>query len=212
MFALSLPPWESLAPFLITCLIIESTPGPNMAFLTIVSATRGRRNGFATVLGVTLGLLIIGLAAAAGLATIIANSPLLYQLLRYGGILYLLWLAYTEWQDANEDLAVGGGETEGRLSFFQHGLIVNILNPKAGVFYVTILPSFIDPAKDVLKQALFLTLISIAIATLVHLTIVSLAGFLKPLLDNPKRKRVIRRILAGLLALIALWFGMASQA
>jgi len=91
--------WDALAPFILACVIIESTPGPNMAFLTIVSATRGRRYGFATVLGVTLGLLIIGLAAAAGLATLISKSTLLYEGLRYSGVLYLLYLALSEWRE-----------------------------------------------------------------------------------------------------------------
>lgn len=202
--------WDSLLPFLITCIIIESTPGPNMAFLTIVSATKGRKYGFATVLGVTLGLLIIGFAAAAGLATTISNSPLLYQGLRFGGVFYLLWLAYEEWKDADGSLGEQTGETQGKLSYFQHGLVVNILNPKAGVFYVTILPSFIDPAGAILSQALFLTFIYVTIATLAHILIVSLAGTLKPMLNNPKRKRLIRRALSGLLALIALWFGLSA--
>ena len=202
--------WDSLLTFLITCIVIESTPGPNMAFLTIVSATKGRKYGFATVLGVTLGLLIIGFAAAAGLATAISNSPLFYQGLRFGGVFYLLWLAYEEWKDTDGSVNEERGETQGKLSYFQHGLVVNILNPKAGVFYVTILPSFINPSRPILSQALFLTLISVAIATLAHILIVSLAGLLKPLLDNPERKRLIRRTLSGLLAIIALWFGASA--
>jgi len=204
--------WEGLLPFLIACAVIESTPGPNMAFLTIVSATKGRRYGFATVMGVTLGLLIVGLAAAAGLAALISDSQWLYQSLRIGGVLYLLWLAIDEWRDADGDLEAQTGETEGRLSYFQHGLIVNILNPKAGVFYVTILPSFIDPQETILSQAIILTLIYVFIATLAHVLIVSLAGLLKPLLDNPQRKLMIRRVLAVMLGGIALWFGISTQA
>jgi len=203
-------PWESLLPFLIACAVIESTPGPNMAFLTIVSATKGRKYGFAMVMGVTLGLLIIGFAAAAGLATTISKSPILYQALRFGGVFYLLWLAFEEWKDADGALNAETGETQDRLSYFQHGLVVNILNPKAGVFYITILPSFINPAGLILPQALFLTLIYVAIATLAHILIVSLAGLLQPILDNPARKRVIRRVLSALLAMIALWFGFSA--
>lgn len=204
--------WEALAPFLLTCIIIESTPGPNMAFLTIVSATHGRRYGFVTVLGVTTGLLVVGFAAAAGLATIIASSPLLYQSLRYGGVFYLAWLALCEWRDAGRGLKQTDNNPRTLIAFFQHGLIVNVLNPKAGVFYVTILPSFINPEENVLSQALALTFTYVAIATLAHLLIVSLAGFIKPLLNNPTRKRLLHRFFAVLLGLIALWFGLSSQA
>lgn len=201
--------WETLLPFLMACLVIEMTPGPNMAFLTLVSATKGQKFGFATVFGVTVGLIIIGFAAAAGLATIVSNSPLLYQLLKISGVLYLLGLALKEWQDAAQLDAVTHGEVDSLLSYFQHGLIVNILNPKAGVFYITILPSFINPAGEVLSQAILLTLISVIIATAVHVLIVSLAGLLQPVLDNPKRKRLIRRGLSLSLAVIALWFGLS---
>lgn len=209
MYVFSHLTWETLLPFLIACVVIETTPGPNMAFLTIVSATKGRRYGFATVLGITLGLLIIGFAAAAGLATTISNSPFLYQCLRIGGVLYLFWLAIEEWNDAGGLLEENMGATPDSLSYFQHGLVVNILNPKAGVFYVTILPTFIDTRSSVLGQAILLTLISILIATIVHLVIVSLAGSLQSLLDNPKRKRIVRRTLAIMLAGIALWFGLS---
>ena len=202
--------WDALAPFIFACVIIESTPGPNMAFLTIVSATRGRRYGFATVLGVTLGLLIIGLAAAAGLATLISKSTLLYEGLRYSGVLYLLYLAVSEWRDADEQIDPDA-ETDKRLSsFFRHGLIVNVLNPKAGVFYVTVLPSFIAPNESILEQALTLTIIYVVIATAAHLLILSLAGYIKPLLDRPERKRLVRRAFAALLALVALWFGFSA--
>lgn len=71
--------------FMMTCLVIESTPGPNMAYLAVLSASNGRRAGFAATLGGALGLMLIGLAAALGVATLIANSPLMYQLLRWGG-------------------------------------------------------------------------------------------------------------------------------
>jgi len=204
-------PWDSLLPFLLACVVIESTPGPNMAFLTIVSATKGRIYGYATVLGVTIGLLIIGFAAAAGLATTISNSPILYQGLRICGVLYLLWLAFEEWKDADGSLEEKAGVTQSKLSYFQHGFMLNILNPKAAVFYVTVLPSFIDPTGTILPQAILLTLISVGIATLAHLLIVSLAGLLKPmLLDNPIRKRFVRRVLSALLVMIALWFGIST--
>ena len=69
----------TLLAFAVTCLVIELTPGPNMAYLAMLSATKGRRAGFAATLGVALGLLVIGLAAALGLTALIANSRMLYE-------------------------------------------------------------------------------------------------------------------------------------
>ena len=68
--------------FLLTCLIIEATPGPNMAYLAVLSATHGRKAGFAATAGIALGLLLVGIAAAFGVASLISNSSLAYQILR----------------------------------------------------------------------------------------------------------------------------------
>src|SRR4029450_2501391 len=87
----------TLSAFAVTCLVIELTPGPNMAYLAILGATKGRRAGFAATLGVALGLSIVGLAAVLGLAALLGNSSMLYEMLRWGGVVYLLWLAYEGW-------------------------------------------------------------------------------------------------------------------
>lgn len=200
--------WENLLPFLLACIVIEITPGPNMAFLTIVSAVKGRKYGFSTVAGIAIGLGLIGFAAAAGLSTVLSTSPILYHLLKLSGVLYLLWLALIEWKDVDDDVGHTMKSSQGWLAYFRHGLIVNILNPKAAVFYVTILPGFIEPSGFVFQQASFLTLISIAIATIAHVLIVSVAGALKPLLENPDKKRLLRRGLSLSLAIIAIWIGI----
>jgi hypothetical protein len=78
--------FEILLAFTATCLVIEVTPGPNMAYLAVLSASKGRRAGFAATLGIALGLLIVGLAAALGLTAIITNSRWVYEALRWGGV------------------------------------------------------------------------------------------------------------------------------
>src|SRR3954451_2344256 len=92
----------SLLAFAATCVIIEITPGPNMAWLAALSLSRGWRIGLAAVAGVALGLVVYGIAAALGLAAIIENSPVLYEALRWGGVLYLLWLAWEAWATAED--------------------------------------------------------------------------------------------------------------
>ena len=73
-----------------------------MAYLAVLSATMGRRAGFAATAGVAFGLLIVGLGAALGLAAVISNSRWLYEALRWGGALYLLWLAWEGWRGEEE--------------------------------------------------------------------------------------------------------------
>lgn len=198
----------SLLAFAAACAVIELTPGPNMAYLALIAAGQGRRPAFAAVLGVALGLLLVGLAAAFGLAALIANSPLLYQLLLWAGVGYFLWLAWESWQTAHETSATN---TEGadHARYFQRGLVTNLLNPKAAIFYVAVLPTFIDPAQNLLWQAVLLSLVFVGIATTIHSAIVLLTGFAQPLLNNPARAKVIRRLFALALAGIGLWLGLS---
>jgi threonine/homoserine/homoserine lactone efflux protein len=94
-----------LPAFVVASALIELTLGPNMAWLALVAATDGRRPGFAAVAGVALGLGLIGIAAAFGLAALIAAKPALYDALRWGGVIYLLWLAWDGWRDADRAAA-----------------------------------------------------------------------------------------------------------
>ncbi len=197
--------------FAIASILIELTPGPNMTYLAIVSVSSGRKNGFATVAGVALGLAIIGIAGAIGATALIQSSDILYQVLRWAGFVFLLYLAFDAWRNTSEN-KVEAEHDFGR--HFTRGLLTNILNPKAATFYVTVLPSFIDQDQPTLQQALFLTAIYVLAATIIHACIVLAAGSLKPFLTNPKSEQIVRRILAGLLAGVAIWFfwGTATNA
>lgn len=197
--------------FVLTCAAIELTPGPNMGYLAIVGATDGRRSGYAAVAGVALGLALVGIAAALGLAAVINASPLLFQALRWTGVAYLLWLAWDGWRDAAKGVAaIPDGATRAR--YFRRGLITNLLNPKAAVFYVAMLPGFVVPGVAVLPQTLILSTTFVAIATAIHLAIVTLAGAARPLLEDPRRSRIVRRVLSVTLALIAVWFAVDTAA
>jgi len=202
--------FETLGAFALTSLLIELTPGPNMAYLAILSLTHGRRAGFAATVGIALGLLIVGLAAALGLAALISSSQMLYEVLRWSGVAYLLWLAWDGWQDATE---TSPARTEGEgvdTAFFTRGLITNLLNPKAAVFYVAVLPTFVLPTGYVLWQTISLSIVYVFVATAIHTTIVLLAGAARPFLENSGQRRFVRRILSVALAVVALWFAWST--
>jgi threonine/homoserine/homoserine lactone efflux protein len=195
---------EAYASFLLTCLLVELTPGPNMGWLAILSLDRGRRAGLAAVTGVALGLAVVGLAAALGVATLVAASPALWEVLRWAGALFLLYLAWEGWSDA------GSEEAPGERGFFLRGLVNNLLNPKAAMFYVAMLPAFLDPGLAggwlLLSQTVLLSLSYVVVATAIHAGIVALAGSLRPWLTDAGQVRPVRRLLAVLLAGVALWF------
>ncbi len=197
-------------PFIMTCMIIESTPGPNMAYLAILSLSDGRKAGIAAIVGIALGLLMVGIAAALGVAALISNSPLAYQSLRIGGVFYLLWLAWDGWQAEPEKSLGKTDDVLQNIKFFQRGLITNLLNPKAAVFYVAILPTFLNSASSIIPQAIMLTIIYVLIATIIHFSIVTLAGSARRFLENDHQRLVVRRILSLALAGIAIWFAWTT--
>jgi threonine/homoserine/homoserine lactone efflux protein len=194
------------ALFLGTALLIELTPGPNMAYLAVLAATEGRRPGLAAVAGVALGLTLLGLLAALGLAAVVGASPPLSAGLRWAGVAYLLWLAWEAWRDAAADQAESLDQT--LAGYFGRGLMTNLLNPKAAAFYVTVLPPFLNPDAAVLPQTLTLSALYVLVATLVHGTIVMFAGSAARLLTDTAQERRLRRIGAATLVGVALWLAL----
>jgi threonine/homoserine/homoserine lactone efflux protein len=190
--------WE----FLIAAIVSEVTPGPNMGYLAILAASYGKRIGLAAVAGVAVGLALNGLAAALGVAALVVASPAAFAALRWGGVAFLLYLAWDAWRSP----AGAGGGGAGMPSSFGRGLLTNLLNPKAAMFYVAVLPRFIDPARSLLPQSLTLTALHVLVATIIHAAIVIFAAQSRRLFDDPVREQAVRRALALLLGAVAVWF------
>lgn len=198
---------SALLAFALAGLLIELTPGPNMAYLAILAADRGRLAGLAAVAGVALGLSLLGLLAILGLGTLVLDHPWLFQTLRWAGIAYLVYLAWEAWSEARKPIS-GVDEHDGNGRFFRRGLLTNLLNPKAALFYVTVMPSFLTTPR--LGEALLFATIYVAVATLVHAAVVLLAGTLQPLLTAPRRRRQMGVAFAGLLLLVAAWIAATT--
>ncbi len=193
-----------LGEFAVAAILIELTPGPNMAWLALLALSRGRLTGLTAVLGVTLGLSFAGVAAAIGVSALIATTPWFFQFLRWGGSLYLIYLAFDAWRSS---ATVDDGDfKEPRLRYFSQGLFSNMLNPKAYLVYAAILPQFIAPQQALLPQLATLTILYVVVATVIHAAIVSLAGSFNSLLSNPTRVKILGRIFAISLIGIAGWF------
>jgi threonine/homoserine/homoserine lactone efflux protein len=199
---------QTLAAFTLASALIEVTPGPNMAYLALISASQGRRAGFLTVAGIALGLTTIGLAAVFGLAGIVTGSPLVYEILRWAGLLFLLYLAVDAWRGADGEAT----PEDGYRAHFTRGLVTNLLNPKAALFFITVIPAFSPETGPTLATDLVLVAIYVAVATLIHAGIVVAAGAATPLLADERRATLLRRVFAVLLALVAVWFFYATRA
>lgn len=193
--------------FALASLVVELTPGPNMAWLALLAATEGRRRGLAAVAGVATGLAVMGAAAAFGLAALVQAQPLVYQALRWAGLGYLMWLGYQAWTGADRE--EGGPMGLSAWRYFRQGVITNVLNPKAAVFFVTVLPSFL-PTNASLMQNLEFSAIYVVVATAVHAAIVVAAGATHAAMSNPARVTLARRVMALALVGVAVWLFLKS--
>ncbi|MDP1701080.1 MAG: LysE family translocator [Aestuariivirga sp.] len=195
--------------FLAASLLIELTPGPNMAWLALLGASRGRLAALAAVAGVALGLSVAGTAAAFGISTLIGTTPRLFQGLRWAGSLYLLYLAWDSWRasTAPQDLRF----EEPLLRYFSQGLLSNTLNPKAYLVFAAVLPQFIDPAQPLLAQLVMLTALYVGVATAVHAAIALFAGSFTRFFADPVWSRRLGRLFAVLLIAVAIWFFFATE-
>ena len=200
-----------IAPFLLAVALIELTPGPNMGWLALVSLGRGRPAGFAAVAGVTVGLATWMLAAAFGLTQALLIWPPLYQIIRWAGVLFLLWLAWEAWRPA-ESKGDAGPDIRTLRGLFLRGMTGNLLNPKAAVFYVALLPTFMRPDHgSPLTQALTLGGLHLAVAVAIHSVIVLGAASAGGLVLSRMQGPAARALMAGGIALVAVWMAWETQ-
>ncbi|KPF64314.1 hypothetical protein IP79_05795 [Porphyrobacter sp. AAP60] len=197
-----------LIGFALAVLLIELTPGPNMAWLAGLAAVEGRRAGFAAVAGVAIGLLLNGLLAALGLAALLQTMPQLLTGLRLAGAAMMLVLAIQTWRAATVP-GHAGGTIKTRGAFFT-GALINLLNPKAYIFFVVVVPQFLGMAALTLCNALLLALVSTVIATVIHLAIVLAGSRAHEWLSDPTRTRMTRRIFAVVMLGVAASFLLAD--
>jgi threonine/homoserine/homoserine lactone efflux protein len=202
-----------ILPFLLAVALIELTPGPNMGWLALVSLEHGRRAGLAAVAGVTVGLAIWMLAAAFGLTQALMAWPPLFQLVRWAGVLFLLWLAWEAWRPEPADTGGAQVETARWRGLFLRGLTGNLLNPKAAIFYVGLLPTFMRPDHGApLTQALTLGALHLVVAVVVHTAIVLGAARAAPLLTARVQGTALRALMAAGLVAVALWMAWETRA
>jgi threonine/homoserine/homoserine lactone efflux protein len=199
-------PLHDLLFFAGACLLLVLTPGPNMIYLISRSLCQGRMAGVISLFGVAVGFLVHMLAAAAGLSAVFKTVPLAYELLKWAGAAYLLWLA---WQavkpGARSAFEPRALPIDTPRKLFTMGFLTNLLNPKVAIFYVSFFPQFIVPERgSVFLQSVALGLTQTAVSFTVNLVIaLSAAGIATWFARNPGWMAVQRYVMGGVLAGLA---------
>ena len=145
--AFPLPDGGTLGLFVIAALVLLITPGPAVLYIVARSLDQGRSAGLISALGVHVGTLVHVAAAAAGVSAALAASATAFAVVKYLGAAYLIYLGVRRLLDRAEPEA-GAGPARAPLSrIFLQGIVVNVLNPKTGLFFLAFLPQFVDPAR-----------------------------------------------------------------
>lgn len=148
-------------------------PGPDMIFVLTQSISSGIKAGVRTILGSLTGTFIHTLLAAFGLSIIVQKSPFVFEVIKYGGAVYLLFLAIQSFREKSESTQLEPDSAQSK-GFFRKGFITNIANPKMPIFFLTFLPQFVHVGTgDESFQIFFLGVIFI-IETFIVFFIVSL--------------------------------------
>jgi threonine/homoserine/homoserine lactone efflux protein len=185
---------ERLVAFISIATLVVVVPGPDMALVARNVFRHGRGAGYATSIGICVGTLGWALAAGFGVATILATSSALFTALKLAGAAYLIYLGIMTFRDRD---AFTAADPAGRPSLSWHraflqGLLSNLLNPKLGVFFLTLLPQFVEPGGSVTAQVLQLALLFDSIGILWLLTYSTLLGAVGAVLTRPGPRRAMR--------------------
>lgn len=199
-------PLPDLMLFAGAALLMVLTPGPNMIYLISRSICQGRAAGVISLLGVIGGFFVHMLAAAIGLTAIFLAIPLAYEILKWLGALYLLWLAWEAVKPgARSPFEARALPADSPRKLMLMGFLTNVLNPKVAVFYLSILPQFINTERgSVFAQSLVLGVTQISVSFAVNLLIaLSAAGIATWFIRNPLWLAVQRYVMGGVLAALA---------
>jgi threonine/homoserine/homoserine lactone efflux protein len=143
------PELTTILVFAAAALVLIAVPGPNLVYLVTRSMSEGRRAGVASALGIETGTLVHVAAAALGLSALLASSPLAFDVVRYAGAAYLLWLGIRTLRARGDDaIATAGAPRAPSLArAYGQAVVIQLLNPKVALFFLAFLPQFVDPAR-----------------------------------------------------------------
>jgi threonine/homoserine/homoserine lactone efflux protein len=178
-----MPSDATLLAFTILVVGMVLTPGPNMIYMISRAITQGRVAGLISLAGVVAGFIFYMLCAVFGITALIFAVPYAYDALRLAGVAYLLWLAFDAVRPGGRSpFQIRKLPTASPRRLFLMGLFTNLLNPKIAIFYLALLPGFIDPTRSVLAQSLVLGSLQIGVSiignTIIACAAGSIAGFL----------------------------------
>ena len=199
--------------FLVTCLIVVLIPGTGVIFTVSTGLTAGKRASVFAALGCTAGIIPHLLASILGLSALLHTSALAFDLLKYAGVAYLLYVAYATWRDRSAFAVSDTPVVASARSLMLRGLLMNILNPKLTIFFLAFLPQFVAPGSTApTVQMLVLSGVFMAMTLAVFVMYGLLANvFRRAVIESPRVQNWLRRSFAAAFAGLGLNLAFAQR-
>ncbi len=187
---------ESLITFTFASVLISLAPGPDNIFVLTQSALYGRKSGVFITLGLCTGLIVHTTAVALGVAAIFQASTLAFNVLKFVGAGYLLYLAWGAFTAKSESLNSGSSTLKSAWALYVRGIVMNVSNPKVSIFFLAFLPQFTQPQNgNLVSQFFLLGTVFIVVALLIFSAIAMLSGSLGGWIkSSPNAQRYLNRI------------------
>ena len=191
---------STLFAFLGAAIILTIMPGPDNLFVLAQSITQDKKAGIATSLGLCTGLLVHISAAVLGISAIIYQSTIIFSIVKFAGAAYLLYLAWQSFRAKGDPFTLQQQNTQAYITLYKKGILMNILNPKVSLFFLALLPQFVNPAQGhVAFQMLILGIVFLVQALVLFSLFSIFAGKVRKLIIGQpaiaKRLNMIQGIL-----------------
>jgi len=193
--------------FLVLSLFVIMSPGIDTALITKRTIASGKKDGYKIALGITLGCLVHTLAAAFGLSAILLKSALAFEMIKYVGAAYLIYLGVSSILMRSSTTNNGNNNqsvTSERKSAFTQGLLSNVLNPKVAMFFLTFLPQFVNTGTNATQQFILMGVIYAILSITWFFVYVFFINYLREWLMSPK----IQQAMDKATGLILIGFGL----
>ncbi len=201
--------------FIGASIAISVSPGAGAIQSMATGLNHGLRRGAWSVAGLQIGLMTQLAVVAIGLGAAVAKSVLAFTVIKWIGVLYLIYLAVRQWRttagDLGEQVAVDTDAGSGRLALLVRGTLVNVTNPKGLVFLLAVLPQFVVLSRPLLPQYLTIAATMVVVDVLVMCAYTGLASRLLGWLRTPRQQVILNRTMSGLFALAAVVLSLVRR-
>lgn len=199
--------------FVGAAIAISVSPGAGAVQSMATGLNHGLSRGYWSIAGLQIGLMLQLVVVAVGLGAAVAQSPVVFTVIKWLGVAYLIYLAVRQWRTTPADLTeqVSSDGDGGRLSLLARGFLVNATNPKGMVFMLAVVPQFVVPTSRLLPQYLTLAATMVAVDLIIMGAYTGLAARLLGWLQTPRQQKILNRTLSAMFAIAAVVLSLVPR-